>query len=77
MSNFFAVKVEFTLLDEEKGKMKKQKEQYLVDAMSCIEAEANTVDFLTKRGERDFEVVAIAESKIAGLIPSKVDEESK
>jgi hypothetical protein len=77
MNNFFTVKVEFTLLDESKGKMKKQKVQYLVDAMSCVEAEANTVEYLTDRGEQDFEVVAIAESKIAGLITPKVNEKSK
>ena len=38
MTNFFLVKVEFETINEENGKVKKIKTQYLVDSMSCTES---------------------------------------
>lgn len=60
---YYQVQVQFTL---DEGK--KQKLAYLVDAESCIEAETNTVDYLTKMGESHFEVKSVVESKIMDVI---------
>jgi hypothetical protein len=38
--------------------------------MSVTEAEARTVQYLTERGEQEFEVKAASESAIAGIIMS-------
>ena len=67
MAQFFQVKVQFTVEDS-KGKVKKQNVLYLVDAMSVTEAEARTVQYLTERGEQEFEVKAASESVIAEVI---------
>jgi Fe-S cluster assembly iron-binding protein IscA len=67
MAQFFQVKVQFTVEDS-KGKVKKQNVLYLVDAMSVTEAEARTVQYLTERGEQEFEVKAASESAIASII---------
>lgn len=60
---YYQVQVQFTL---DEGK--KQKLSYLVDAESCIEAETNTVNYLTKLGESNFEVKSVSESKITEVI---------
>ena len=72
MSQFFNVKVQFTFEDD-KGKVKKQNVNYLVDAMSVTEAEARTTQFLTEEGEKQFEIKSASEAKIAAVI--LVDEE--
>ena len=66
MAKFFQVKVAFTVEDS-KGKLKKQNLLYLVDAMSCTEAEAKMVKQLTGDGEQAFEVKGITESPIADV----------
>ena len=60
---YYQVKVQFT---NEEGK--KSTKQYLVDAQSVTESEARTVDYLSKDGINDFEVIASAESKISEVI---------
>lgn len=60
---YYQVKVQFT---NEEGK--KSTKQYLVDAQSVTESEARTVDYLSKGGINDFEVIASAESKISEVI---------
>ena len=70
MPQFFLVKVQFKIEDE-KGKVKNQNVNYLVDAMSVTEAEARTVKYLTDRGEQAFEVKAASESKISEVISSE------
>lgn len=67
MAQYFNVKVQFTTEDE-RGKVKKQNVNYLVDAMSVTEAEARTVEYLTEQGEQEFEVKAASEAKIAEVI---------
>jgi hypothetical protein len=67
MAQFFNVKVEFTTEDD-KGKQKKQKVTYLVDAQSVTEAEARTVKYLSEAGENEFEVKSATEAKIAEVI---------
>lgn len=66
MAQYFNVKVQFTV--EVNGKLKKQYENYLVDAMSVTEAEAKTIQHLTDTGEQEFEVKAASEAKISKVI---------
>ena len=67
MAQFFQVKVQFRTEDD-KGKIKKENVSYLVDAISVSEAEARIVQYLTERGEEEFEVKAASESKIAQVV---------
>lgn len=64
---FYQAKVEFTVEDQN-GKLKKQKVAYLVDSESVTEAEARVTQFLIERGESEFEVVAIVSSPISDVI---------
>lgn len=66
MTKYFLAKVQFTTSDEKSGKIKKVMVQYLVDAMTCTEAEARVVKSL--EGVRDFEVKSLSESAIVEVI---------
>ena len=64
MAKFYAVQVAIEVEDA-KGKIKKQKENYLVDALSVTEAEAKLVKKFTDDGMRlEYEVVKVVETKI-------------
>jgi hypothetical protein len=64
MTKYYAVTVAVEVEDA-KGKIKKNKEQYLVDAMSCTEAEAKLVKKFTNDGVRlEYEVIKVSETKI-------------
>ena len=64
MAKFYAVTVAIEVEDA-KGKIKKQKENYLVDAMSCTEAEAKLVKKFTDEAVKlEYEVVKVADTKI-------------
>ena len=76
MSQYFNVKVQFRTEDE-RGKVKKENINYLVDAMSVTEAEARTVEYLLSRDEEAFEVKAASEAKIAEVILNFVQEEAE
>ena len=65
-AKYFLAKVQFVTEDEKSGKLKKVTVQYLVDAMSCTEAEAKVTSWLG--GINDFEVKAVSESPIAEVI---------
>jgi len=67
MTNYYQVTVSFTI-ESDNGKLKKQSVFYLVDAQSCTEAEARVTKFLSERGESNFEVKAVLESKIAEVV---------
>jgi hypothetical protein len=67
MAQYFTVKAVFETEDN-KGKIKKQTEVYLVDAMSVTEAEARITEYLTDRGENDFEIKSASKSNIASVI---------
>jgi hypothetical protein len=69
MPQYFNVKVQFRTEDE-RGKVKKENINYLVDAQSVTEAEARTVQYLLSRDEEAFEVKAASEAKIAEVILS-------
>jgi len=64
MAKFYSVLVSVEVEDA-KGKIKKNKEQYLVDALSVTEAEAKLVKKFTDDGMRlEYEVVKVLETKI-------------
>lgn len=66
---FYQVKVTFENEPDEKGKIKKTSEQYLVDAISPTEAETRTTKWLKDQQEsRDFEVKSASESRIIQVI---------
>ena len=67
MGQYFQVKVQFRTEDD-RGKVKKENINYLVDAQSVTEAEARTVQYLLSRDEEAFEVKAASEAKIAEVI---------
>lgn len=64
---YFHVKVQFVTEDENTGRLKKVTVQYLVDAMSCTEAEARIVAFLGS-GYTDYAVKSVSESPISTVI---------
>lgn len=64
MAKFYAVQVAIEVEDA-KGKIKKQKENYLVDAMSVTEAEAKLVKKFTSEGVNlEYEVVKVNETNV-------------
>ena len=69
---FFEVVVEVkTEVADSKGntRIKKNKEVYLVDAMSVSEADARTVGMFLKNGfSQDFSVVSVRESNILEVV---------
>ena len=67
---YFLVKVEFETTNEDSGKTKKIKSQYLVDAKTCTEAEARIVEYL-KDTTLDYEIVSTAKSPIEDVIEYK------
>jgi len=66
-SQFFLVKVEFETENETTGRTKKIKTQYLVDAMTCTEAEARVTEYL-KDTVYDYEIVSATKSPIEEVI---------
>jgi hypothetical protein len=71
VTKFFLVRVEFESVNEDTGKSKKIKTQYLVDAMSCTEAEARTHEYL-KGTLLDYEIVSTVKSPIEDVIRVEV-----
>ena len=68
MAKYYAVTVAIEVEDA-KGKIKKQKEQYLVDAMSCTEAEAKLVrKFVEDAVQLEYQVEKVSETKIIEII---------
>ncbi len=64
MAKFYAVQVAIEVEDA-KGKVKKNKENYLVDALSVTEAEAKLVQkFVSEGVNLEYEVVKVSETKI-------------
>jgi hypothetical protein len=66
-NKYYLVKVEFETINENNGKPKKIKTQYLVDAMSCTEAEARARGYL-KDSVMDYEIVNVNKSPIEDVI---------
>ena len=64
MAKYYSVTVAVEVEDA-KGKIKKNKEQYLVDALSVTEAEAKLVKKFTDEGVNlEYEVVKVSDTKI-------------
>jgi hypothetical protein len=69
MSKFFEVTVSIVVATLKNGKDKKNKEIYLVDALSVTEAEAKVVkDFEDSGVQIDYKVVGAKESRIIRVI---------
>lgn len=70
---YYLGKVEFITVVDTKGggtKEKKSRVQYLVDAMSCTEAEARIVENL-KDSVSDYEIKGVQQSKIIEVFEHK------
>ena len=68
MAKYYAVTVSVET-DDAKGKIKKNKEQYLVDALSVTEAEAKLVKKFTDEAvQLEYEVIKVIETKIIDVI---------
>jgi hypothetical protein len=64
MAKFYSVQVAIEVEDA-KGKIKKQKENYLVDALSVTEAETKLVKkFVAEAVKLEYEVVKVSETNI-------------
>lgn len=69
MSKYFEVTVEVVVATLKNGKEKKQKEIYLVDAMSVTEAESRVVkDFEESGVQIDYKVSGAKESRVIRVI---------
>ena len=71
VTNYFLVRVEFETINESTGKPKKIKTQYLVDSMTCTEAEARTHKYLDGT-VLDYEIVSAVKSPIEDVIRVEV-----
>lgn len=67
VTKYFLVRVEFDSINEQTGKEKKIKSQYLVDAQSCTEAEARMTTYL-KDSVLDYEIVSAVKSPIEDVV---------
>lgn len=78
---YFEVDVLITTETEDsKGnvKIKKNKESYLVDAVSVTEAEARIVKLFTQSGfSKDFEVIGVKGSRIVEVVNYEEDKKEK
>ena len=69
MSKYFEVTVEVVIATQKNGKEKKQKEIYLVDAMSVTEAEARVIKDFDEAGVQiDYKVSGARESRVIRVI---------
>jgi hypothetical protein len=69
MGKYFEVSVELVISIQKNGKEKKQKEVYLIDAMSVTEAEKRVIeDFENSGVQLDYKVVSARESKVIRVI---------
>jgi hypothetical protein len=69
MGKYFEVTVELVIAIQKNGKEKKQKEVYLVDAMSVTEAEKRVIEDFEKSGvQLDYKVASAKESRVLRVI---------
>lgn len=67
MTNYWQVTAQFER-ENDRGRVQKVREVYLVDAMSGTEAEAKTYKALEDYGETNFKVIGLVESRIVKVI---------
>lgn len=65
--DFYSVKLRIKVEDEETGKIKNHNTTYLVEAMSCTEAEAIANSDFRNPGV-DFEVVGVTKTKVEKVL---------
>jgi len=71
---YYQVKAVFEQM-QDNGKVKKIKEVYLVDAMTCTEAESRLYGYLVDRGEQDFNIVSAVQTTIKDVIYADQEEQ--
>jgi|TARA_B110000977_G_C10982103_1_gene456546 hypothetical protein len=67
MTNYWQVTTQFER-ENDRGRVQKVKEIYLVDAMTGTEAEAKTYKMLEGLSETNFKIIALTESRIIKVI---------
>jgi hypothetical protein len=67
MKNYWQVTAQFER-ENDRGRIQKIKEIYLVDAMTGTEAESKTYKMLEGLGETDFKIISLTESRIVKVI---------
>tara|TARA_R110000868_G_scaffold53368_2_gene167633 strand:+ start:434 stop:637 length:204 start_codon:yes stop_codon:yes gene_type:complete len=67
MTNYWQVTTQFER-ENDRGRIQKVREIYLVDAMTGTEAEAKTYTMLESLGETDFKIISLTESRIIKVI---------
>ena len=67
MTNYWQVTTQFER-ENDRGRVQKVKEIYLVDAMTGTEAESKTYKMLEDLGETDFKIISLTESRIIKVI---------
>lgn len=70
MNKFFEVNAKYVKMDLD-GREKKVSEQFLVDALTCSEAESRTIAKLKECISGEFNVVKIAQSNIGDIVDSE------
>ena len=63
MTNYWQVTTQFER-ENDRGRVQKVKEIYLVDAMTGTEAEVKTYKMLEELSETNFKIISLAESRI-------------
>jgi hypothetical protein len=63
MTNYWQVTTQFER-ENDRGRVQKVKEIYLVDAMTGTEAEAKTYKMLEELRETNFKIISLTESRI-------------
>lgn len=64
---YWQVTVQFER-ENDRGRVQKVREIYLIDAMSGTEAEAKTYKYLEEEGETAFQVISLAQSRILKVV---------
>lgn len=68
MSKYYQVNVEIRVEDD-KGKIKKQREQYLVDGVSCLDAETTVNKKFEQEGNNlDYTIKQVKETKFLEVL---------
>ena len=67
MKNYWQVTTQFEC-ENDKGRIQKVKENYLITAFTGTEAEANTYKMLEELGETNFKIVSLKQSNILKVV---------
>jgi hypothetical protein len=64
---YYLGKIQFETIDDNNGRVKKTKEQYLVEAQTISDAEAK-LNEMFKDTMAEFTVISVSESPIMGIV---------